>query len=117
MMPLYELMISHGLIKLFQIWQISPNIFTQFFSEIDQLTSSPSISSIQAIEQDVLEFNPTSSLESPIPSVVQHSSILSPQDITSPTLTTIQISSNVHITERTIYQTESIVTPTIDHNA
>ncbi|CAF2529791.1 unnamed protein product [Rotaria sp. Silwood2] len=147
MMPLCEFMTGHGLLKLFQMCLTSPSrfyiqlneeltsrfnglrlpigIFTQFLSEIDQLTSSSSISNIEAIEQDALQSTSvlpsssspppvivksslnksgsTSLLGSPIQSIVQHSPILSPQEIVSRTLTAVKTSCNVHITERTTY--------------
>ncbi|CAF1053487.1 unnamed protein product [Rotaria sp. Silwood1] len=163
MMPLCEFMTGCGLIKFYQMCQTSPTrlynqlneeltsqydglrlpigIFTQFLSEMDQLTRSSSVSPIQAIEQDAIRSqsispsqsskspsspiiskrnsntstNSTSLLKSPIKSVVQYNSISPSQDITSPNFATIQTSCNVHITERTTYQTKSIVSPTINH--
>jgi hypothetical protein len=96
-------------------------IFTQFLSEIDRVMNS---SSIQAIEQDALQSksvspsspmiikrtpSPTSLL---IPSNQFNPISPSQQMPSSPSLTTIQTSRSVQITEQTAYRTESLLTST-----
>lgn len=133
MMPICELMTGLGLMKLFRICQTKPSrfysqlneelmsrfnglhlpigIFTQFLSEIDHLINS---SAIEAIEQDALESksdSPSSSTmikrtQSP-PSLsipTRKSLIPSNSRISPPSVTTIQTSRSVQITEQTAYQ-------------
>lgn len=103
-------------------------IFTQFLSEMDRLISS---SSIHDIEQDALQSkstsptsptqlyqsivkrssDPAAALMSSRKSSLQLNAIPSAQRIISPTLTTVQKSRNVQITEQTAYRTEPIIEP------
>ena len=91
-------------------------IFTQYLSEMDRLIS-PLLTSpvIQAIEQDAIE--PKSTPPSPPPSIivtnlpssstplVPFSSQHSRQPVVSPTVTTVERSCNVQITEQAAYRT------------
>jgi len=96
-------------------------IFTQFLSEIDRLISSSSA-------QDALQSksvpsspppnifkqnsSPTSLLIPSRKSSLQINPISTSEQITLPTLTTIQTSRNVQITERTAYRKESLINTT-----
>ena len=146
MMPVCELMTGHGLIKLWRLCQREPcrfygqlhaelasrfpglylsiGIFTQFLSEMDQLSGSPHI---QAIEQDATpskSVSPSrSSTSSPLVVVVQPetskssagSSVVRLNSDLSSQQTTIQTLCNVQITEQTAYRTESIVIPSMSY--
>jgi hypothetical protein len=99
-------------------------IFTQFLSEIDRLISSSS--SAHDIEQDAIQSKSVPSPSPPLKIVKRNSSptsllipsrksslqinpISTSQQITLPTLTTVQTSRNVQITEQTAYRKELLI--------
>lgn len=109
-------------------------LFTQFISEIERLTNLSSSTPLQAIENDALAAKSISSSEistppystvlenaskklsavslvdSPIQISTSTSPTLIPQQIGSPTLTTLHRSHKIHVSKHASIQTESLVT-------
>jgi len=122
----FYLQLNEELTSRFNGLYLPIGIFTQFLSEIDRLISSSS--SAHDIEQDTIQSksvpsssplkivkrnsSPTSLLIPSRKSSLQINPISTSEQITLPTLTTIQTSRNVQITEQTAYRKESLINTT-----
>ena len=125
--------LNDELVSRFNGLHLPIGIYTQFLSEMDRLVDA---SSAEAIEEEDSKYSQSSSSISessvssppPTPTIIedntktsnpnkllepsiQVNSISSSVQTTSPTITTIQTSCNVQITEQTAYRTESIGIP------